>query len=269
MKRNITAKAILLTITATLPVTAGALPAQARPPVIIGIIAPKPAVFAATADIRLSVAVRFIGWGTLPPGPPPAGQRLLAEISPPAAVTFTAIASGHADTWLARLGRALHVFPGVTLAFAAEANAWGKNRPFWPASYKAAYNRVCRIVAVPCIWQISHWLTPWTIPLTALWPGRSHVTSVGIDGFPAGPGDTYATVFAPAVAAVRTLDPGVPVFLASAGIAQNNRTSALAGLVAGARADSLTGLIYFNCQQWALTPAETAAYGADIRKWTS
>ncbi len=67
------------------------------------------------------------------------------------------------------------------------------------------------------------WL--WTIqadgrgvgPAAPWWPGAQYVSWVGIDGFYDRPSDTFAALFGPAIAQVRTLTPK-PILLSDTGV---------------------------------------------------
>jgi beta-mannanase len=99
-----------------------------------------------------------------------------------------------------------------------------------------------------------------TIPLGQYWPGARFVDLVGLDGYPATPGDTFASTFASSVASIRSFT-HLQIIIAETGINKDWPRGAeqLAALTLAARAQRIKALIYFDYGDYALSAAERTA----------
>lgn len=99
------------------------------------------------------------------------------------------------------------------------------------------------------------WL--WTIqadgrgigPAAPWWPGAQYVSWVGIDGFYDRPSDTFAALFGPAIAQVRSLTTE-PILLSETGVGPLAGSFVkIQNLFGGMVAYRLLGLVWFNITQ--------------------
>jgi mannan endo-1,4-beta-mannosidase len=203
---------------------------------------------------RVGLAVRYLRWGQ--PYPLEWARALearkimpLAEIEP-RGISMTAVASGQGDEYLRRLSRMLSAVRGkVALSFAPEANgrwySWGGR----PVLYVRAWRRVVTEVGdrrqVTWVWIMHH-----SARLAAYWPGRRYVTWAGIDGYFERPRNTFSSLFAASIRAVRRLAP-VPVLLSEAAAGPGTRHQArdIRQLFTGMRRWHLLGLVWFDIAQ--------------------
>jgi hypothetical protein len=119
-----------------------------------------------------------------------------------------------------------------------------------PASYVAAWQHVYNVIhplAPNAMWVWApNSVQPGSGPVAAYWPGVAYVDQWGVDSYLTAPGDTYAAQTAPTVAAIRELT-SAPGFLAETGIEpEPGRPAAVKALARAARADGLTGLVWFD-----------------------
>jgi Glycosyl hydrolase family 26 len=146
----------------------------------------------------------------------------------PYGVSLTAIAAGRYDAYLRRYGAALrHLGARVALSFAPEANgrwySWGCGHT--PAAvYVAAWRHIHDVITraagrrIIWVWDVNSPF-PGSCPVGDRWPGASYVDWVGLDGYPQPGEDTFATVLAPAIVAVRTVT-NKPVLIAETGVSR-------------------------------------------------
>src|ERR1039458_1775063 len=78
------------------------------------------------------------------------------------------------------------------------------------------------------------------------WPGSSYVTWVGIDGYYLKPNWSFAPLFGPTIAAVRSLTSS-PILIAETGATPaSDQPAKINDLFAGIRSYGLLGFVYFN-----------------------
>jgi hypothetical protein len=212
------------------------------------------------------------------------GAVPLVQINPFGA-SLANIAAGRYDGYLISYADQVRRFGGpVIIGFAHEPNGnwypWGQGRSS-PANFIAAWRHIVDVFRAQGADNVT-WL--WTVnsmgngvgPIAGLWPGAAYVTWVGIDGYYVRPGDTFASVFGPTIAAVRQLTSDqILISETAVGPATGDQPGKIADLFAGVRAQHLLGLVWFDKaqdngpyrQDWQLEgdPAAIAAFrrGAD------
>ncbi len=175
-------------------------------------------------------------------------------------VTLASIAAGDSNGYLRSFALAVKSFPHpVLLSFAHEMNGdwypWGAGHA--PASeFVAAWRDVVQVFrdegATNAIWV-------WTVNSTNVahgslrqwWPGAAWVNWVGVDGYYYRPTDGFGSVFGQTIAQIRTFS-SAPVLIAETAVGGNPaRLSEITGLFAGARADHVLGVVWFDHGQHA------------------
>jgi mannan endo-1,4-beta-mannosidase len=121
---------------------------------------------------------------------------------------------------------------------------------------------------VTWLWTVNTVTEP-SAPLQQWWPGAGYVDWVGIDGYFFRAADTYRSVFGATITQVRGLTSD-PILVGETAVGPVAGASKIAGLFAGARADHLAGLVWFDQaqhdglyhQDWRLedSPARLAAF---------
>ena len=202
--------------------------------------------------------------------------ELVLQLRP--AMSMRQVAEGGDDAYLGSLATQVRGYHHqVILSWAAEANtdlySWGfKNTPV--SDYRAAWAHVLRV------FRADHnvtWMDTLNRTYEGAGPTREYmvpgVSMYGIDAYYDYPGDTFASVVGPTLRQIRAVS-GKPVLVNETGIGQvNSQTADIPGLVRGVRASHLAGFIWFDVNQgtgdiyhqnWALTPAGTAALRASL-----
>ena len=293
--------AAVLAVTAACTVSSGApshgpaSPASPRPaapasaPPELGVFEPgewasyQPvARFATETGQRLSIVLIYSGW------PEPFQARFAAMVHAhhaepfvqmePVGASLAAIAAGKYDRYLETYAGQVRAFGHpVILSFAPEMNgswyAWGYGRT--PARlFVAAWRHVVDAFRaqgarnVTWLWTVNTVTEP-SAPLRQWWPGAGYADWVGIDGYFFRAADTYGSVFGATITQVRALTSD-PVLLAETAVGPVAGAGKIAELFAGARADHLAGLVWFDQaqhdglyhQDWRLadSPARLAAF---------
>ncbi len=183
-------------------------------------------------------------------------QRALPMIQlNPYGVTLQSIAAGRHDRYLRELAEALQgLGRQVVLSFAPEANgtwySWACNHTS-AAVYVSAWQHVHDVIArydkhITWLWDINQTF-PGSCQLGERWPGPSYVTWVGVDGYLRNPGNSFATVLAPTITAVREAY-DKPVLIAETGVPDEPQAASwLTSIFAGAEAiPGVIGIVYFN-----------------------
>jgi len=200
------------------------------------------------------------------------GAEPLVQINP-YGVRLSAIASGQYDSYLSDYAKAVRNYGRpVILSFGHEMNGhwypWGY-RHTSPAVFVAAWQHIVDLFRALEVRNVA-WL--WTVniidPLGGIpspadwWPGNSYITWVGLDGYYYEPTWTFASLFGPTIAAVRTLTHD-PILVAETGAAVDQPTK-IADLFTGIHLYGLLGFVWFDVkadQDWRLTnPASIAAF---------
>jgi hypothetical protein len=190
------------------------------------------------------------------------------------------VAAGKYDGWFRELAAQAKAYGRpIILGFAPEMNgpwySWGYKN-VTPKVYVAAWRRVVSVFAqsgainVTWLWTVNI-VTPGVSDPVKWWPGDGYVGEVGLDGYIDAAGQTYAGRIAPTVAAIRGLWDG-PVLLSETSAApQAGQPAKIRDLFAGAVADHLAGLIWFNLpgnKDWPLTSrAAIAAFRAAAKEY--
>jgi glycosyl hydrolase family 26 len=202
----------------------------------------------------------------------------------PGSVPMRAVASGAEDTRLrADAAQVKNLGHQVMLSFAPEANGtwygWGwSHTP--PAEWVAAWRHVVTVfrqagaVNVTWVWTVNVTF-PHSGPVADYWPGAAYVGEVGIDGYLVRPSDTFTSLFGSVLSAVRKLTTR-PVILSETAVGPAAGTAAIGRLFAGARANKIGLLVWFDeaqhdglyHQDWRLEddPAALAAYRAAAKE---
>ena len=94
-----------------------------------------------------------------------------------------------------------------------------------------------------------------------------HVNIVGLDGYLAGPGATWANTFSQSVQDVMAASGGAyPFMVAETGVASTdpNSVAQINNLAAGARSADAVAVMYFDAgAEWTVSPAEQSAFISD------
>jgi hypothetical protein len=177
----------------------------------------------------------------------------------PTGVTLASIADGDWDYYLRNYATSVRDFGHpVIFSFAHEMNgnwySWGQGHQS-PADFVAAWRHIVQVFRNT---GASNALWVWAVnavnigdhqPLSQWWPGSEWVNWVGIDGYYYFDWDTYATVFGTTIAQIRTFS-DAPIMIAETAVGTtSDRESQITALVAGARADHVVALVWFDVTQ--------------------
>jgi mannan endo-1,4-beta-mannosidase len=198
------------------------------------------------------------------------GAEVFAELAPwqcsCGTVTLKDVAKGKEDGYLKSFAAAVHKFGHpVQVTFAHEMNGnwypWGYQADT-PAEWIAAWDHVYDVIH-PIASNIEWIWAPNTQygarPVTPYWPGAKTVDAVGLDCYISEPGMTYASQCASTVTAIRKLT-SKPIFIGETGAAPDaNRPQRLTSFIDAVRAAGLTGLYYFDRNQFQLSSAGQSA----------
>ena len=190
-------------------------------------------------------------------------------------VPITSVINGTYDSYLTSFATEVAAFGHpVMLTFDHEMNGdwypWGDTE-ITPAQWIEAWQHVTSVIssiAPNAIWVWAPNIEQGIAPVAAYWPGNGypnpHVNVVGLDGYLASPGATWANTFSQSVTDVRAVSGGAdPFIVAETGVASSdpNSLAQIDGLVAGARSAGAVALMYFDSNaQWAFSPAEQSAF---------
>jgi mannan endo-1,4-beta-mannosidase len=176
----------------------------------------------------------------------------------PTGASVPMITTGRYDGYLRSFADSVRNFAyPVVIGFGHEMNAtwypWGYGH-VPPSTFVAAWQHIVTVFRgqgadnVTWLWTINADLSG-TGPIASWWPGPAYVTWVGIDGYYYRPSDTFASVFGPTIAQVRTLT-GKPVLLSETAVGPGAGQSAkIPGLFAGIRQYQMLGLVWFDIAQ--------------------
>lgn len=206
----------------------------------------------------------------------------------PFGIPLTQIIAGGEDRWLTRYAKAvLGLKAPVILSFAPEANGswyeWGFRHT--PARvYVQAWRHVVTVFRKAGAGRIK-WA--WVINrgflqgerLELLWPGRSYVNMLGIDGYFKDARDNFRRLFTPTIKDMRSLSSDPILISETAGGPTAGKLRAVRQLVAGVAAYHLAGFVWFDIHQsgdsthqdWRIEtnrPA-LAAYRRAVRRYAS
>ena len=258
----------------------------------VGVVSNNVATFDTQCSCRPNVAVHYIPVGG-PVSMTLAKLVLAARAVPvlelePYGIPLRRIIAGHEDGWLRRYAKAvLSLKAPVVLSFAPEANGswytWGfKHVP--ARVYVQAWRHVVTVFRQAGAGRIK-WA--WIMNrgflqgerLKRLWPGRSYVSMLGIDGYFKDPADNFRGLFVPTIKDMRTLSSDPILISETAAGPTAGKLRAVRQLVAGVAAYHLAGFVWFDIHQqgdsthqdWRIetSPAALAAYRRAVQRYAS
>jgi Glycosyl hydrolase family 26 len=203
----------------------------------------------------------------------------LVQIEPRNA-PLSEVAAGKYDGWLRELAAQAKAYKQpIILGFAPEMNgswySWGYTH-VTPAVYVAAWRHVVTVFRQAGADNVT-WL--WTVNVTSpgvsdpaqWWPGSAWVGDAGIDGYLDTASQTYAGKIAPTVTAIRRFWRGPVILSETSAAPQAGQVPKIADLFAGAHADHLFAVVWFDLpgnEDWVLkAPAALAAFRAAVKKY--
>jgi mannan endo-1,4-beta-mannosidase len=221
--------------------------------------------FAAATGVHPRLTVYYSGWdepfwSSFANATRASGAVPLVQIQPDN-IPLESITGGRWDKYLRSYAAAVKAYGHpVILSFAHEMNgtwySWGSGHAT-PAAFVAAWRHVVTIFRqvgaanVTWLWSVtavagSGTKTPW---LGQWWPGAQWVGLVGIDGYYYTASDTFTSVFGETLTQLRTFT-NAPVVISEVGIGPNSsRETQISGLFAGASANHIGAVIWFDENQ--------------------
>ncbi|MGO9161710.1 MAG: glycoside hydrolase family 26 protein [Streptosporangiaceae bacterium] len=221
-----------------------------------------------SVQARFNVALYYSGWGEpfktgFAQAAASRGAVPLIQVDP-GKTSLAAIAGGSYDGYLRSFATAVAAFgaqthQGVIIGFGHEPNGywypWGRTHVS-PRTWVAAWRHVVTVFRregaddVTWLWTVNiidkHGGIPSPLPW---WPDSKYVTWVGIDGYYYKPPETFAGLFGPTIAAIRTVTTD-PVLIAETGAAPAaGKASKIGNLFAGVHEYGLLGLVWFNASR--------------------
>jgi mannan endo-1,4-beta-mannosidase len=210
------------------------------------------------------------------------GAYVLVQLQP-AGVSLASIVAGHSDRYLRSYALQVRTFGyPVILSFGHEMNgawySWGAGHEP-PSVFVAAWRHVVQVFRDAGATNVT-WM--WTVnatdaPLRPWWPGAAWVNWVGLDGYYYWASDSFTSVFAGTIAQIREFS-RAPVLIAETGVGvTTDRQAQISALFAGAAADHVIGVVWFDADQhagiyhqdWRLEddPAALAAFSAAAHRY--
>jgi mannan endo-1,4-beta-mannosidase len=198
------------------------------------------------ASIDLTAARETLAAGAVP----------LLELEP-YSMSLASIASGAEDQWLAKYARAVaSLHAPVIMSFAPEANGtwYSWSYPHTPASaFVAAWQHVVtvfRLVGASDVrWA---WIMNVNFQdsenIAKLWPGRSYVNILGLDGYFT-TNASFQEVFGPTIVDMRTLSADPLLITETAAAPSAGKLSMLREIISGVSEYDLAGFIWFDVKQ--------------------
>jgi mannan endo-1,4-beta-mannosidase len=238
------------------------------------------ATFSSVSGVRPNLDVYYSGWYELFQARFAAeaarqGAVTLVQINP-TGISLAAIAAGKYDGYLRGYAAAVRAAGRrVVLSFGHEMNApwysWGFGNSA-PATFVAAWRHIVALFRTAGARNVI-WL--WTVnvegdhiaPVAPWWPGADYVTWVGLDGYFYTQSQTFESVFASTISAVRSFTKA-PVLIAETGAAPDTgKPAKITDLFAGVRSYGLLGFVWFDTvtdRDWRISndPAAVAALRA-------
>jgi mannan endo-1,4-beta-mannosidase len=220
------------------------------------------ATFATSVGRQPNLAGYYSGWGELfstafATTARRHGAATLIQIDPTDA-SVAAIAAGADDVYLRAYADGVRDFGHpVVIGFGHEMDAtwytWGYGH-VPPRTFVAAWRHVVTVFRqqgadnVTWMWTIQA-ETRGTGPIQEWWPGSQYVTWVGIDGYYYKPSDTFATVFGPTIAQVRSFT-AKPVLLSETAVGpEAGQAAKIQDLFRGMADYGTLGLVWFDIAQ--------------------
>lgn len=202
----------------------------------------------------------------------------------PAHVSLAAIAGGSYDSYLrSSAGTIRSQRCPVIISFGHEMNgpwwSWGKGHQS-PASFIAAWRHIHGVFAqagatnATWLWNPNIVSNAAVTDPSAWWPGSAYVDWTGLDGYFWTPRQTFASLFGPAISAMRKLAPGKPVMIAETGAYPGPGMAArVTELFSGATSEGLAAVVYFDHKghsDWRIEEnrAASAAFRVAVKEHT-
>jgi mannan endo-1,4-beta-mannosidase len=202
----------------------------------------------------------------------------------PLDIPLGTIIAGQYDGYLRQFARDVRIYRyPVILSFGHEMNgtwySWGYTHSK-PADYVAAWRHVVTVFRsmgatnVKWLWTVNGVSSP-SLDLRPWWPGQQWADLTGIDAYYYTGNDTFQRVFGPTLTLVRQIS-SAPVLIAETAVGGNpSRETQIRGLLAGATANRIFGIIWFDVaqndglyhQNWHLEadPAAVAAFTEAVK----
>ncbi len=219
--------------------------------------------FNSDTGLTSSVALYYNDWGQpfgagLAEYQAARGGYVLVDLDPTGTNRLADIVDGQEDAYLKAYAESVMAYAGpVIIAFGHEMNGnwygWGAGHAA-PSQFVAAWRHVVKIFRSVGAKNVT-WM--WTVNSTGIaesaldqwWPGSQWVNWVGVDGYYYYSTNTYNSVFGQTIDQIRTFT-NDPIMIAETGVGMtSDRESQIAGLFAGAEADHVRGLVWFNVDQ--------------------
>ncbi len=258
-----TAQAAPRTTPAAAPADSPGAPMATAKKVSLGVISYNLPLFEQRTKIFPSITAKYFGWGA----PFPSAEILANHtvgattliVLEPRTQNLQHLAGGKDDSFLKKWATAdKELGLPIILSFAPEANGvwypWGKGH-VTAALYKKMFQHVHNVLLkdgakhITWMWQVDR-SSKATEALSALWPGRSFVNVIGLDGQLGSKTASFTSVFGATYSQVRKFTK-VPVMLSEVGVNRSaNRPKQIAGLFASARKASLSAVVFFDVGIW-------------------
>lgn len=229
----------------------------------IGIISYNLPLFVRRTKIHPALTATYVNWGVPFPAARVRANHALGAttliVLEPRGIGPRRVIAGKGDGYLKRFAEAeRRLGLPIILSFAPEANgiwySWGKGH-IRAALYTKMYRYVRYILLrdglrhTTWLWQVDR-TSRATEPLKLLWPGRSYVNEIGLDGQLAGARSSFYSVFGSTLAQVRGFT-NVPVMLSEVGVQRGrSRAAKVTGLISAARRVHVTALNFFDVGAW-------------------
>lgn len=193
---------------------------------------------------------------------------------------LAAVTAGKYDDWLRELAAQARAYgKPLILGFAPEMNgpwySWGYKH-VTPAQYIAAWRHVVTVFRqagasnATFLWTVNV-ASPGVSGPAGWWPGAQYVGEIGIDGYLDAASQTYEGKIAPTVAGVRKYWDGPVILSETAAAPAAGQAAKIADLFAGASADHLAGLVWFDLpgnEDWVLgSPDALVAFRSAVREY--
>jgi Glycosyl hydrolase family 26 len=210
------------------------------------------------------------------------GAYVLVQMEPKD-VSLSAIAAGGSDAYLRSYADDVIAFGHpVILSFGHEMNggwySWGNGRAS-PAAFVAAWRHIVDVFRgegaanVTWLWTVSS-IAGASSSLSQWWPGAAWVGWTGVAGYFYRASDSFGSVFGSTIANIRAFS-SAPLLIAETAVGTTpNRESQIGELFAGACAERVTGVVWFDQaqnagiyhQNWRLEddPSALAAFTAAV-----
>ncbi len=218
--------------------------------------------FARQTDVTPRLVLYFSSWGepfqtSFASTVHANGGKPLVQIES-GSVSLSLIASGGKDNYLKSFARSIRDYGHpVVVSFGHEMNGtwyhWGWKHTD-ASTFVAAWRHIVTVFRnqgasnVTWMWtvQAAADAPSMTANPTPWWPGSSYVDWVGIDGHYVYPGETFSSIFDPAISIVRGIT-SKPILIAETAISPNvGQVAKIPDLLGGVESRGLLGFVYFD-----------------------